>query len=400
MKIIRILLLVAALVASMLPASARGGSPDRQADKSENVKLLAHFPYKNEDGGFFAGGTDLDFQGRYVYAMQQGVQGGVHVIDHKGKKPKKISFIPCPGEQNDVAVVKPGLIALGYHSSTCGAPGGGVRLLDVKNPKKPRLFGAVNNLPGGTHTLTTYPGKPIIYASPGGLANGGGIEQILDVGNPRKPEVAATFTPQRIGCHDIAFYISKDKKIAACPGGGETQIWDVSDPLAPVTIAHIPNPFNQFNHSAAFTHDGNYMVIGDEALAGNECVGGPTGAQFIYDVSTPQVPILMGYFGTTHAPLPAGSPDVDRNTWCSSHLFNFIPGTYTLVSSWYAGGMTVVDWSNPSAPEEIAHYLGTGEDITNYWSAYWYDGRIYANDRVKGLDVFEVKGLKEGKHDH
>ena len=31
----------------------------------------------------------------------------------------------------------------------------------------------------------------------------------------------------------------------------------------------------------------------------------------------------------------------------------------------------------------------------NYWSAYWYDGRIWANARVRGLDVFTVKGLEE-----
>jgi hypothetical protein len=41
--------------------------------------------------------------------------------------------------------------------------------------------------------------------------------------------------------------------------------------------------------------------------------------------------------------------------------------------------------------------MGTGDDITNYWSAYWYRGQIFANDRVKGLDVFEVKGLRAKK---
>ncbi len=67
------------------------------------------------------------------------------------------------------------------------------------------------------------------------------------------------------------------------------------------------------------------------------------------------------------------------------------------MSSWYAGGMNVIDFTNPSQPVEIAHYMGTGDDITNYWSAYWYDGRIWANDRGNGaLDVFEVEGLKEG----
>ncbi len=370
-------------------------------DKSKNVKLVAHFPYKNEDLDFFEGGTDIDFSGDYVYAMQQGVNGGIHIIDVSGAMPKKVGYFNCPGEQNDVAVVKPGLVALGSHSSQCGGPGTGVRLVDVSNPKRPTLLGAVNDLPGGTHTLTVYPNKPIIYASPGGLANGNGVEQILDVSNPAKPKVAATYTPQRIGCHDFSFYFEGKERLGFCTGGGETQIWDVADPLKPVTIAHIATPA-QFPHSVATTHDGKYLVIGDEAVAGNDCIGGPTGALWIYDITNRQVPVLMGYYRAPRGQVPVGSSNVDRNTWCSAHLFNFVPGTYNLVVSWYSGGMNVIDISNPSLPEEIAYYMATGEDkeVSNYWSAYWYDGRIYANDRVRGLDVFEVKGLKEGKHHH
>lgn len=382
------------LLAGVLAPNA-GARPAREADASDNVKLIANFPYENKDKGFFDGGTDIAFSGKYVYAMQQGVNGGVHIFDASGAAPKKIGFFACPGEQNDVAVVKPGLIALGYHSSQCGGPGAGVKLIDVKNPKSPKLLGSVET-PGGTHTLTTYPGKPIIYASPGGLANGGGTEQIIDVSNPSKPEIAATFDPNGpIGCHEVEFFISKDKQIAGCAGAGEAQLWDVSDPLAPSTISHIPVPA-QFPHSFAFTSDGKYVVIGDEAIAGNDCSGGPTGALWVYDISLP-TPALVGWWGPQRGQLPAGSSNYNRNTWCSAHLFNFIPGTYTLVASWYSGGMSVIDFTNPTLPTELAYYMGTGDDVTNYWSAYWYDGRIWANDRVKGLDVFTVKGLKEGK---
>jgi hypothetical protein len=318
----------------------------------------------------------------------------VHVID--ARSGRELAFIACPGEQNDVAVVKPGLIALGYHNSTCANdPGGGVRLIDVRNPKRPRFLGSVNDLPGGTHTLTVYPGEPIIYASPGGLANGNGVEQIIDVSDPKKPEVAATFTPSRIGCHDVAFYVTDEVKIAACPGAGETQIWDVSDPLAPRTIGHVINPLIQFHHSVAFTHDGRYMVLGDEAIVANDCVGGPTGAIWIYDISNPAVPVLAGYYGINRNDTPVGSSDVDRGGWCTAHLFNFVPGTYNLVASWYSGGMNVLDLSDPARPTEIAFYR---DDDTNYWSAYWFGGKIWANDRQRGvLDVFTVKGLKERK---
>jgi hypothetical protein len=392
-------------------AASPARTPERDVDASNNVKLVVDFPYENEEKDFFSGGTDIDFSGKYVYAMQQGMaNGGVHVIKN-GPKPKKLAFIPCPGGQNDVAVVKPGLIALGYHESNCaGAPGGGVRLIDVRNPKRPKYLGAINDLPGGTHTLTTYPGEDIIYASPGGLpTNGGAVEQIIDVSDPKKPKVAATFTPNRSGCHDFAFYISGDTKLGFCAGATEAQIWDVSDPSAPVILSHIADPVAQFPHSVAVSHDGKLMLLGDEAIAGNDCVGGPTGAIVAYDISDPTLPIPQGYYGLDRAPLyPAGSADIPdnpvtgpgRNTWCSAHLFNFVPGTYTMVGSWYAGGMNVIDWSDPMSPIEVAHYMGNEADITNYWSAYWYDGKIWANDRVKGLDVFTVKGLKEGKHNH
>lgn len=382
-------LLAVAAVAAATAAPATAG-----VEKSANIKKIATFKYENKEKDFFQGGTDIDFSGKYIYAMQQGPNGGVHIFKQTSGKPKKVSFFKCPGGQNDVATVRPGLIALGYHSSTCGGPGGaGVRLIDVRNPKKAKLLGAVN-LPGGTHTLTVYPGKPIIYASPGGLAESGGVQQIIDVSNPKKPKVASTFTPSRAGCHDVSFRITKKEKLAICVGGGAAQILDVTNPLQPRTIAYVPVPA-QFPHSVEVTYDGKYMVIGDEAVGGNDCVGGPTGALWIYDITNRQVPLLVGTHSVPRGQLPAGSSNVNRNTWCTAHLFNFVPGTYTLVASWYSAGISVIDLSNPTLPEEVAHYMGTEDDITNYWSAYWYKGQIFANDRVKGLDVFEVKGLKE-----
>lgn len=389
----------AALIATVLSVFVAGSPATAarapEADQSDNVKWLAHFPYENESGDFFAGGTDIDFSGKYVYAMQQGANGGVHVFENSAKV-KKVAFIPCPGGQNDVAVVKPGLIALGYHSSTCGEPGGGVRLLDVKNPKQPKLLGAVNDLPGGTHTLTVYPGTSYIYASPGGTANGDrmGTQFIIDASNPAKPEVAATFTANPASCHDFTFHITKDTKIGICPGLGSTTIFDVSDPLAPSPLS-VATPPTFFNHSADVTDDGKLMVIGDENFAAHECAGGPTGAMWAYDISNPQAPVLQGYFGTTHGPAVWTTAD-GRAKWCTSHNFNFIPGTYQMVQSWYSAGFNVIDWSDPTSPEEIAYYVEP-DGKSNYWSAYWYDGRVWANDRVDGLDVFEVKGLKEGK---
>ena len=391
--------LTAALVATPVPAA------HAEIDKSENVELRRSFRYKGTvyppetADDYFKGGTDIDFQGRLIYAMQQGQNGGVHVVRHpRRRRARKIGFIPCPGEQNDVAVVKPGLIALGFHSTSCaGKSGGGIMLIDVDNPKRPNYLGAVTDIPGGTHTLTKYPGKPIIYSSPDGIPpGGGGTEQILDVSNPNKPKVVATFQPApNNGCHDLTFYVKGDKKLAFCAMLGETQIWDVSNPLEPVTITHIPHTGQMvYPHSVAVTFDGKYAVIGDENFEAHECEGGPTGAMWIYNIENPQTPVPLGYYSVPRGQAPTAE---SRATWCTAHLFNFVPGTYVLVAAWYASGMNIIDFSDMENPQELGHYMGTGDDYTNYWSTYWYRGRIYANDRTRGLDVLRTKGLQKIK---
>lgn len=351
----------------------------------DDVKVVAHFEYE--------GGTDLDFLGDYVYAGQQGDQGGVHVLDVSGSKPRKVGFISCPGSQNDVAMVKKGLLALGYHNGRCGKEGAaGVRLIDVKRPNRPRYLGSVD-LPGGTHTITVYPGKPIIYASPGGLLNGGGVEQILDVSNPSKIEVAATFLPSPGGCHDVTFFFTGDDKLAFCPGLHGLQIWDVSDPLAPAILSHTFNPFMDFMHYAVPTPDGRYLVVSDENFEAHDCTTGqsPTGAMYVYDISDPRVPLLAGHYAPRRGAAPVGSP---VTPYCTSHNMNFIPGTRILVSSWYTGGTSVIDFSNPALPSEITYYQ---PEDANTWSSYWYRGRIYSNDLNRGLEVLEIAGLEEGR---
>ena len=47
---------------------------------------------------------------------------------------------------------------------------------------------------------------------------------------------------------------------------------------------------------------------------------------------------------------------------------------YVAVTAWRTGGMNVIDFSDPRAPFEIAHWLLPGTQVE---AAYWYNGRIY-----------------------
>ncbi|HYO60429.1 MAG TPA: hypothetical protein VEU29_00850 [Actinomycetota bacterium] len=362
----------AALVAATAPPAGAV-----VVDKSDNVTHVANVPY--------TAGTDLAFSGDLVYAARQGDEGGVSIFDVSGPRPKKLGFVSCPGTQNDVAVVKPGLIALGFYSGDCGGGESGIRLIDVSNPKRPKLRDAIG-FPDGTHTLTVYPGKPLIYSSPGGLGENGGVEHIVDVSNPRRMKVVGEYTPNTFGCHDLSFHFTKKAKLAFCPGQQETEILDASDPVEPKLVAEIP-PNMEFPHSAVASPDGQLLVIGDESLfTVHDCTTGksPTGALYAYDISDPAKPSFLGHHSSPRGGDPAGTPGT---AVCTAHNFNFIPKTKQVVTSWYTGGTSVVDFSEPSTPVEVAHFR---PDDADTWSSYWYRGRVYANDGARGLDVLKL----------
>ena len=76
------------------------------------------------------------------------------------------------------------------------------------------------------------------------------------------------------------------------------------------------------------------------------------------------------------------------------------PKKYIAVSAYYGGGISVVDFSDPAAPVELGHYLPRpGGTLPDMWSAYWYNGRIYANNHGggQGIQAFSMKGLGHKK---
>ena len=79
-------------------------------------------------------------------------------------------------------------------------------------------------------------------------------------------------------------------------------------------------------------------------------------------------------------------PNQTRVPNCTMHNFNTLPNTKrdVLVSSAYAAGTTVVDFSDRRNPKEVGHHDPHG---ANTWSSYWYNGHIYTNDGGRGVDV-------------
>ena len=394
-------LVAGAVVAPAMTADAGQKQKQPKVETSKNVKLLDDIAYD--------GGTELATSGKYVYtgeldgaaaAPSRGTkpeEGGLHIIDVSGKKPKEVGFLHCPGNDNDVEVVKPGLVTMSFHENKCAPSAGtGLMTIDVRNPSKPRILGSINT--GGAHTHKPVPGTTLVYANGGNLAGSADRNLVIvDVSNPSKPEIVAKPT-NVMDCHDVSFHMSKDKKLGVCAGAvgtGETQIWDMSDPKAPQPLGYIFNPLIQYSHYGVVSSDGNLLAIDDEAFAAHEChtSQSPTGRVWIYDISNPSAPIPQGSMA---APRGDGDGRIGTYTgwapsWCLSHGLDWQPGTRNLGVTWFTGGWSVIDVSNPTSLVEVA--WGMSENASTYSILWGENGQLYTNDFSHGFDAFKISGL-------
>jgi hypothetical protein len=400
--------------------------------KTDNIDIVGSIERTRPDSTYR--NSDLAFWGRLAYA---GHYDGFQIIDAMNpRRPRQLVDFRCPGSQHDVSVWQ-NLLFVSVETprsspacdSTPQTPGfEGMRIFDVSNPRSPSLIkGVPTDCGSHTHTLVPDPenNRVLLYVqsytasviAPSEYGNECArfdamgqrahnkisvVEVPLDnpgeasvVSEPRFPQNDRNGVPGYLGCHDVTVFMEIRRAAAACMDEG--QIWDLSDLENPKTIARVHNPNVEFFHSATFSYDGERVIFGDEAGGGT----GPRcrrqdpmtlGALWFYDVdsldnmddtsvepwrSSWKVPRLQDN------PAPAADPN------CTMHNFNTLPTPKrdVLVSSAYAAGTTVVDFTDASNPTEVAHLDPHG---ANQWSAYWYNGLIYTNDGGRGVDLMKV----------
>jgi hypothetical protein len=366
--------------------------------------------------------SDLAFWGVLAFA---GSYDGFRVIDVSNPaEPSVIADVRCRNRQGDISVWE-NLVFVSTDTPTstsqcdgedvpAGSQGAweGIRIFDVSDPSDPTLIRSVRTDCGShTHTLVPDPSldRVLLYVSsyPNFFESLGPscqapferisvVEVPLDA--PERARVVAEPSLEGtevfdwgtdeiengVGCHDITVFMPLDLAAAACMSEG--QIWDISDPVVPRVVARIDNPQVSFWHSAAFSWDGEVVAFGDEYFFGEPgCQSTTHGAIWFYRVSDPAEPL-------GHYTLPRDQGD-DREQFCTAHNFDILPvqDRYVMVSAFYIGGVSVIDFTDPAQPREIAYYDAVVPRGADVWSAYWYDGGVYASDIGRGVDVFDLR---------
>ena len=394
--------------------------------------------------------TDMAFRGDVMFA---GSYHGFNVyrLDEDGL-PQQISSVVCPGGQGDVSVVGDLLIMSVEQTRgrlDCGLEGivedvsnerfRGIRIFDVSDLTRPVQVGAVQTCRGShTHSVVTADDDRIIVYNSGTsrIREEEELEGCIDespgdyrtalfridvieipVDDPAGARIVhspAVFADPEDGtlaglwrggdhgeetqessrteeCHDITVFPELGIAAGACSGNGI--LFDISDPLNPQRMDAVVDQGFAYWHSATFNNDATKVLFTDEWGGGGmpRCRAFDPldwGADAIYDIVDGRLE-FRSYFK-----MPA--PQTEQEN-CVAHNGSVVPvpGRDIFVQAWYQGGISVIDFTDSSNPVEIAyfdrgpidaeHMIGGG-----YWSAYWYQGKIYGTEIVRGLDVLSL----------
>ena len=368
--------------------------------------------------------------------------------------PDLTASVVCPGGQGDVSIVDDLLIMSVEETRgrvDCGLEGvtdeisedrfRGLRIFDISDLTRPKQVGAVQTCRGShTHSVVSGPdadGKLIVYNSgisrvrdeeelPGCFDESPGDDRTalfridvieIPVDNPAAsriidsptvfadPETGALAGLWRGGdhgedtqetsrtdeCHDITVFPSLNLAAGACSGNGI--LFDITDPRAPERIDAVSDSGFAYWHSATFNNDGSKVLFTDEWGGGTRprCrTYDPLtwGADAIYDIVDGKLVFR------SHFKMPAPQGETEN---CVAHNGSIIPvpGRDIFVQAWYQGGLSIIDFTDSANPIEIAYFDRGPIDDTDlvtggYWSTYWYQGRIYGTEIIRGIDVFAL----------
>jgi hypothetical protein len=473
-RLARLLLLsaVGAVALLVFPAAA---AAEHELRPTENLEALGHSPHPATFLGTVSAlrnvNSDLAFQGKLTF---HGNYDGFRIIRNSPTSPRVINWTHCNGDQGDIVVYRNILVRAWNSPAPADNPATPVRenrfcdgqpvpvgfegmhIFDISDLSDPELVGEVElsarpqaDAPGcGTHTLTLVPdvkdGRVLIYnqTSGGNAALPPELQEcdwldIIEV--PLDDPGAASHLhrePLEGGhaAHDSGVILGKVNQLAVA-SGHMSNVFDIGrngtpggspeDPEPLFTIEEEgvcfepddpanPNPQRPCNgnwHSAAFTWDGEVIILGWEPGGGSEpeCEASDPAVKksaFFYDADTGeklgQWTLPRPQIGLTEATPEAGAEN------CTIHNYNTVPtrnGSYILVSGNYQAGTWVTDFTDPGSPETLAFAdpeplqqvasPGTGafiNELGGAWSSYWYNGLIYESEITKGLNLFAYTG--------
>ena len=392
----------------VLPGSESdlGGAPRA----SSNVRHLCRME--------LAGGGQIVIDGNYAYVGHQHRPHGTTILDiSEPRKPKILSTLTPnhPWSHSHKARIVGDLMVVnseferGDGARLEDYPDGGFRIYDVKDRTNPKLVSFVKTHGKGVHRFDVDENYAYISTEMKGYV--GNILVIYDIRNPSKPvevsrwsmegqHVAGGAEPHPRGAEHRLHHALRcgNEMYAGCWMSG-ISIIDVSDIKAPRTLSRheydppCPEPTHTFLGVPHPIRGKRIAVSTEEERARRGAdAGKPHAPLRTWDVSDPLRPKLLHsyYLPESATPYPA-----DKVRFGTHQLREKVNEDNLLYVTWFAGGLRIIDISDPASPKERGYFIpkpgdGVAAPLTN---DVFKDrrGLLWVADKERGLDVIEYK---------
>ena len=409
-------------------------------DMARNVRRLGHLD--------IPGGGQVTVQGNYAYVGHMKPPHGTSIIDISDPaKPQVVSHIDPPEwshthkvrvagdlmitnvEQDKRHFLRkgekiPGLRAAGKDDATIAAElgvklsdipeleaalergydGGGFRVWDISDKTAPKLLSYVKTHGFGVHRFDMDENHAYISTEMEGYV--GNILVIYDLTDPTNPRevsrwhmpgqhVAAGETPTGKGySHRLHHAMRVGDELWAAVWHAGMRVLDCSDITQPREIGSyrwpkgIPEPTHTVMPMEQRVNGRRYAVAIDEEH--DHQPGRLHGFIWVMDVTDlNNIEAVAAWDLSERASPWVGDPGVRFG----GHQYREKLDSHLVYCTWFAGGLRVLDLSDPLLPKEVAHYMPEPADGSAPQSNdvdLDDRGLIYMLDRNRGLDILEL----------
>ncbi len=281
---------------------------------------------------------------------------------------------------------------------------GGFRIFDISTPANPRQIGFQHTGGDGAHGFD-FDGR-YAYVSTEVQGFRGNILENYDLSDPENPQAVSQWhlpgqeapdsrVTSPIGGNWIhhALRVNDTLWAAGCQAG--VFAIDISDISNPVTLGsyNYHPPFIEPTHTAMalpqkFRERDLALVIDEEH--GNHPRGQPHAALWVFDVTKPGAMKPLSVFEVSELESPWSR---SGQSFGASQIVEHPTGDLVF-ATWFAGGLRIVDISNPTTPTEVGCFIpppAAGFRAPQSMDAEVDDrGIIYLLDKNHGLDILEL----------